>query len=140
MSELKEVFAYQLDEIESLVCKANGNSYYLKSEADKVIAEKDKEITRLDDLAHAHNIELLRKENLIAELQSKLDMLPVWRKVSDCKPPEDTLVLVFVETQSLRLISLDVYTRKEDCGTQFKAFGDYATHWMLLPSAPKEGK
>lgn len=42
---------------------------YLKSEADKAIAEKDKEIARLDDLAHAHNIELLRKENLIAELE-----------------------------------------------------------------------
>ena len=42
---------------------------YLKSEADKVIAEKDKEIARLDDLAHAHNIELLRKENLIEELE-----------------------------------------------------------------------
>ena len=39
MSELKEVFAYQPDEIESLVGKANGNSYYLKSEADKFIAD-----------------------------------------------------------------------------------------------------
>ena len=113
---------------------------YLKREADKVIAEKDKEITRLDDLAHAHNIELLRKENLIAELQSKLDMLPVWHKVSDCKPPEDTLVLVLVEIQSLRLIELDVYTRKEVRAMQFKTFGDYVTHWMPLPSAPKEGK
>lgn len=39
MSELKEVYAYQSDEIESLVGKADGNSYYLKSEVDKVIAE-----------------------------------------------------------------------------------------------------
>ncbi len=138
MSELKVILATPHPKMKNACDGAI--EVYLKDEADKVIAEKDKEITRLDDLAHAHNIELLRKENLISELQSKLDMLPVWHKVSDCKPPEDTLVLVFVETQSLRLISLDVYTRKEDCGTQFKAFGDYATHWMPLPKEPKEGK
>lgn len=46
---------------------------YLKADADKVIKEKDKEIARLDDLAHAHNIELLRKENLIAEVKAKLE-------------------------------------------------------------------
>lgn len=39
-------------------------------EQESEIAEKDKEIARLDDLTHAHNIELLRKENLIAELKS----------------------------------------------------------------------
>lgn len=41
-------------------------------EVDAVIAEKDAEIARLDDLAHAHNIELLRKENLITELKRAL--------------------------------------------------------------------
>lgn len=49
MSELKEVYAYQSDEIESLVGNANGNSYYLKSEADKVIEKKDKEIAKLKE-------------------------------------------------------------------------------------------
>ena len=64
MSELK---AYRPRE---LVMQGRHNELiYLKSEADKVIAAKDKEIARLDDLAHAHNIELLRKENLIAELE-----------------------------------------------------------------------
>jgi hypothetical protein len=49
--------------------------FYLKYEADKVIAEKDKEIARLDDLSHAHNIELLRKENLIEELKQEIERL-----------------------------------------------------------------
>ena len=64
MSELKTYIASRTDGI-------GLTDYYLKSEADKVLAEKDKEIARLDDLAHAHNIELLRKENLIEELKKK---------------------------------------------------------------------
>lgn len=49
MSELKEVYAYQSDEIESLVGKANGNSYYLKSEVDKVIAELENMLQTADE-------------------------------------------------------------------------------------------
>ena len=51
MTELKEVFAYQPDEIESLVGKANGNNYYLKSEADKVIAELEDKLRHLPMMA-----------------------------------------------------------------------------------------
>lgn len=47
---------------------------YDVDEVDAVLAEKDAEIARLDDLVHAHNIELLRKENLIAELNDKCQM------------------------------------------------------------------
>ena len=70
MSELKAIRSgeiYNIIEYED--CYKTDDLYYPKSEADKVIAEKDKEIARLDDLAHAHNIELLRKENLIEELE-----------------------------------------------------------------------
>lgn len=70
MSELKAIRSgeiYNIIEYED--CYRTDDLYYPKSEADKVIAEKDKEIARLDDLAHAHNIELLRKENLIEELE-----------------------------------------------------------------------
>ena len=90
----------------------------------------------LHHLHPSHDDEVARLKSRIAELEEERR----WRKFPDEKPTEDTLVLVFVETQSLRLISLDVYTRKEDCVTQFKAFGDYATHWMPLPKEPKEGK
>ena len=48
---------------------------YKESEADKVFAAKDEEIARLDDLAHAHNIELLRKENLIEEKDAEIRRL-----------------------------------------------------------------
>ena len=70
MSELKIASIFELEK----VLKGSSNKlFYSKSEADKVIKEKDKEIARLDDLAHAHNIELLRKENLIAEVKAKLE-------------------------------------------------------------------
>ena len=42
MSELKAIYAYTSDEIDTLYGHAEGNEYYLKSEADKVIAEKDR--------------------------------------------------------------------------------------------------
>lgn len=45
--ELKEVYAYKSDEIESLFGNANGNSYYLKDEVDAVISEKDDENRKL---------------------------------------------------------------------------------------------
>ena len=69
MSELKAVHAFDVYEAYTKTGDDDAAQVYLKSEADKVIAAKDKEIARLDDLAHAHNIELLRKENLIAELE-----------------------------------------------------------------------
>lgn len=47
MSELKAIYAYTSDEIDTLYGHAEGNEYYLKSEADKVIAEKDKKIVEL---------------------------------------------------------------------------------------------
>ena len=39
MAELKVIFAYTLDEIVSISNCAEGDEYYLKTEADKVIAE-----------------------------------------------------------------------------------------------------
>ena len=39
MSELKVIHAYTFDEIEIISTNSNGNNYYLKSEADKLIAE-----------------------------------------------------------------------------------------------------
>ena len=66
-----------LDKVKKLEERLHENAEHFKrneaqilENSDKAIAEKDKEIARLDDLAHAHNIELLRKENLIAELKN----------------------------------------------------------------------
>lgn len=47
MSELKTIYAYTPDEIEVLGNCAEGDEYYLKSEADKVIAE-------LKEQSHQH--------------------------------------------------------------------------------------
>lgn len=44
MSELKAVHAYILDEIEVVGSRSNGGEYYLKSEADKVIAELEEKL------------------------------------------------------------------------------------------------
>lgn len=71
MSELKVHSIIGLDGR----CNRVDNDYYLKAEADKVFAAKDEEIVRLDDLAHAHNIELLRKENLIEEKDAEIRRL-----------------------------------------------------------------
>ena len=73
MSELK---VHRFITTDELFPQANaGVLYYKKSEADKVFAAKDEEIARLDDLAHAHNIELLRKENLIEEKDAEIRRL-----------------------------------------------------------------
>lgn len=76
MSELKVHRFITTDELSP---EANdGVLYYEKSEADKVTAEKDAEIARLDDLAHAHNIELLLKENLIVDLKKACNDKDDW--------------------------------------------------------------
>ena len=51
MSELK---AYGIRVIDGLVVESESGQLYLKSEADKVIAEKDAEIQRLKDIRKVH--------------------------------------------------------------------------------------
>ena len=45
---------------------------YPKKDVDEAIAELKAEKEKLDDLAHAHNLELLQKENAISELKRAL--------------------------------------------------------------------
>ena len=49
MSELKVIHAYTFDEIEIISTHSNGNNYYLKSEADKLIAELNMRICEGDE-------------------------------------------------------------------------------------------
>ena len=44
MSELKAIHAYTFDEVEVISTHSNGNDYYLKSEADKLIAELEEKL------------------------------------------------------------------------------------------------
>lgn len=71
-------------------------------------------------------------DKVIAELEEERR----WRKCSEEKPEHDAWCLVFHEGE----IDVDHYT--DDCNSQdrFVMYGFYVTHWMPLPSAPKEGK
>lgn len=128
---------------------------YNKPDADKVIVAKNKEIARLDDLAHAHNIELLRKENLIAELEEERR----WRKFSEEKPEDEGNYLVMARYPYDDELHIEICFFDRNCedfghyerrysgsGNSFGGFDDeeWVTHnvsfWMPLPSAPKEGE
>ena len=49
MIELKAIHAYTFDEVEVISTNSNGNDYYLKSEADKLIAELNMRICDGDE-------------------------------------------------------------------------------------------
>ena len=66
-------------------CACIENDFYLKSEADKVIAEKDKEIQRLENLCESYRIDCdnlaIREANACKEIvayyhQEKVDRRP----------------------------------------------------------------
>ena len=118
---------------------------YLKSEADAIINDlqtkleaADKASTNLVDRLAEQRIQIAEKDKQIR------DMMPVsWHKISDCKPPEDTRVLVFVGSATrpcVKFIQIDTYTREDDFGStrtpRFRTYGDYVTHWMPLPKEP----
>ena len=82
---------------------------------------------------HSHDDELTRLKARIAELEKERR----WRKFPDEKPKEDTWCIVFHDGE----IDSDHYTRfayNNKC--DFALYGNEVTHWMPLPSAPKEEK
>ena len=102
-----------MSELKVYHCNEWHNEYtefYIKSEADKVIAELKARIAELEEERR-------------------------WRKFPDEKPEEDTWCIVFHEGE----IDSDHYTRfayNNKC--DFALYGNEVTHWMPLPSAPKE--
>lgn len=82
---------------------------------------------------------VVRLKERIAELEkenAELKEAQRWRKFSEEMPEHDAWCLVFHEGE----IDVDHYT--DDCNSQdrFIMYGFYVTHWMPLPSAPKEEK
>lgn len=87
------------------------------------VSEKIESITELMEL-----VEKYKSEKAEHEEERR------WRKFSEEKPEHDAWCLVFHEGE----IDADHYT--DDCNSQdrFVMYGFYVTHWMPLPSAPKE--
>ena len=56
---------------------------YPAKDVDEAIAELKAEKEKLDDLAHAHNLELLQKENAISELKRALWLARAERAVAE---------------------------------------------------------
>ena len=95
MSELKVIYAYTNDEIEGLCNLKEGNEYYLKSEADNVIAELEKEneelkqkLENVQATAYAESVDSGMRERRLkrelwlarAELCHRLDVDQYLRK------------------------------------------------------------
>ena len=92
-------------------------SYYDKNEADKVIAELEE--------SHKMEVEQLLME--IAEMEEERR----WRKFPDEMPTEDIKFLVINEKGMFQCCYYSPI---------HKEFQIPVTHWMPLPSAPKEEK
>ena len=100
--------------------------YYLKSEADKVIAELEE--------SHKMEVEQLLME--IAEMEEERR----WRKFPDEKPEEWDTVIVRIGDGFYDLAVYLSNGQGWDIGDGTYHKPEEVTHWMPLPSAPKEGK
>lgn len=73
MSELKAVHAFDVYEAYTKTGDDDAAQVYLKYEADKVIAEKDKEIQRLENLCESYRIDCdnlaIREANAYKEIE-----------------------------------------------------------------------
>ena len=128
--------------------KKVGDDYYLKSEADKVIADKDKEIEEL-------KVKNAQLEDDVAFWKTKQR----WRKCSDELPKlEDgvgEIFLVAVETESDTHPKSSYVTTAEFCegewyndstGNELEEnidredcfYHSKVTHWMPLPKEPED--
>ena len=101
---------------------------YLKSEADKVIAE----LERMDT---EHTLQIAKMNGYISHLEEERR----WRKFSEEKPKEKQWILVFVENPSKYGTYIEL--RRWDMGCKFDVENqELYKKWMPLPSAPKEGE
>lgn len=101
---------------------------YLKSDADKVIAE----LERMDT---EHTLQIVKMNDYISHLEEERR----WRKFSEEKPKEKQWILVFVENPSKYGTYIEL--RRWDIACKFDVENqELYTKWMPLPPAPKEEK
>lgn len=87
--------------------------FYLKSEVDKIIAEKDREIARLKEAQR-------------------------WRKYSEEKPKSDGYYII---CGSSGFRNADRFMQcKDGRGMDFSFYSYGVEYWMPMPAAPKEEK
>ena len=126
MSELKTVHAFDVYEAYTKTGDDDAAQVYLKSEADKVIA----------DLEESHKMEVEQLLMEIAELEEERR----WRNVDDKFPTADEGYILVLWEDGLPDIGYigaeeDVIETVRDRGE-----GHSVDWWMPLPSAPKEEK
>ena len=71
MSELKAIHAYTFDEVEVISTHSNGNDYYIKSEADKLIAELNIRICEGDEDFQIANNQIKRLIKIVRQQKYK---------------------------------------------------------------------
>ena len=71
MNELKVIHAYTFDEVEVISVRCNGDDYYLKSEADKLIAELNIRICEGDEDFEIANNQIKRLIKIVRQQKYK---------------------------------------------------------------------
>lgn len=105
-----------------------GKAYYEMHEVDAIIAQKNKEIAELKATPHTDNSDVIEK---MATEISELKEERRWRKFPDEKPTKDIKFLVINEKGFMQCCYYSPI---------LKEFQIPVTHWMPLPSVPKEVK
>lgn len=126
MSELKAISSGEIYEIiEYEDCFRTDDLYYPKSEADKVIAEKDADIAQLQAMLEERNKQ-------IGELKEERR----WRKASEELPTDGDAVAVSFHTEEGKLVT------SVDCcfDEEWQMMDDCEGYWIPLPKSPKETK
>ena len=124
MSELK---VYKISGLEF------DSQFYHKSEADKVIAELEKNLSEIQSqkMQLEDDVALLRRNN--EELKEERR----WRKCSEERPKDKQWIFVFVENPSKYGTYIEL--RRWDIMCKFDVEDqELYTKWMPLPKAPEE--
>ena len=78
MSELKAIHAYTFGEVEVISTHSNGNDYYIKSEADKLIAELNMRICEGDENFEIANNQINRLLKIVRQQKYKRCLNNAW--------------------------------------------------------------